>query len=171
MGTLLTLVAWSLLFVLCWPLALLALVLWPLLWLLSLPLRLGGITFEALFALLRAILLLPARVLGTHATARGRAGGAEQENEEHPHSCGAGGAVITEPTPPPGAVRCLHHRPISTLINGCRRGRGQLRRHRVRLTGCVDGIETVWALARGLPGACPGPALGLPGAIPGIPWT
>jgi hypothetical protein len=58
-----SLLLWLLLFVLCWPLALLALVLWPLLWLLSLPFRLVGITFEAVFALLRAILLLPARVL------------------------------------------------------------------------------------------------------------
>jgi hypothetical protein len=64
MGTLLTLVAWCVLFVLCWPLALLALLLWPFIWLLSLPFRLVGITFEALFALLRAVLLLPARVLG-----------------------------------------------------------------------------------------------------------
>ena len=55
---------WLLLLVLCWPLALLALVLWPLIWLLSLPFRLIGITFEALFALLRAVHLLPARVLG-----------------------------------------------------------------------------------------------------------
>jgi len=62
--TLLTLVAWCLLFVLCWPLALLALILWPFVWLLSLPFRLVGITFEALFALLRSILLLPARILG-----------------------------------------------------------------------------------------------------------
>jgi hypothetical protein len=64
MRTLLVLVGWCLLFVLCWPLALLALVLWPVIWLLSLPFRLVGITFEALFALLRAILLLPARLLG-----------------------------------------------------------------------------------------------------------
>jgi hypothetical protein len=64
MGTLLTLIAWCVLLVLCWPLALLALVLWPFVWLLSLPFRLVGITFEALFALLRAVLLLPARVLG-----------------------------------------------------------------------------------------------------------
>ena len=64
MTSLLALTGWLLLFVLCWPLALLALVLWPLVWLVSLPLRLVGITFEALFALLRAILLLPARVLG-----------------------------------------------------------------------------------------------------------
>jgi len=59
-----TLVAWLLLLVLCWPLAIIALFLWPLVWLLSLPLRLVGITFEALFALLRAVLFLPARVLG-----------------------------------------------------------------------------------------------------------
>jgi len=55
---------WLLLLVLCWPLALLALILWPIVWLVSLPFRLVGITFEALFALLRAILTLPARVLG-----------------------------------------------------------------------------------------------------------
>ena len=59
-----TLVVWLILLVLCWPLALLALVLWPLVWLLSLPFRLIGITFEAVFALLRAILFLPARLLG-----------------------------------------------------------------------------------------------------------
>ena len=64
MGPLFTLVLWCLLFVLCWPLALLALVLWPLVWLVSLPFRLIGITFEALFAALRALLFLPARLLG-----------------------------------------------------------------------------------------------------------
>ena len=64
MGSLFTLVLWCLLFVLCWPLALLALVLWPLVWLVSLPFRLIGITFEALFAALRALLFLPARLLG-----------------------------------------------------------------------------------------------------------
>jgi hypothetical protein len=59
----LTFLLWLLLFILCWPLALLALFLWPIVWLISLPFRLVGITFEALFALLRAILWLPARVL------------------------------------------------------------------------------------------------------------
>jgi hypothetical protein len=59
-----TLVFWLLLLVLCWPLALVALILWPFVWLLSLPFRLVGITFEAVFALLRAILFLPARILG-----------------------------------------------------------------------------------------------------------
>jgi len=62
-------IGWLILLVLCWPLALLALVLWPLVWLLSLPFRLVGITFEALFALLRSVLLLPARVLGYKAKA------------------------------------------------------------------------------------------------------
>jgi hypothetical protein len=60
----LTFLLWLLLFIVCWPLALLALFLWPIVWLISLPFRLVGITFEALFALLRAILWLPARVLG-----------------------------------------------------------------------------------------------------------
>ncbi len=64
MRTLIFLVFWCILFVLCWPLALLALVLFPLVWLLSLPLRLIGITVGAAFALLRAVLFLPARVLG-----------------------------------------------------------------------------------------------------------
>jgi hypothetical protein len=62
--TLIALLAWCLLLVLCWPLALLALVLWPLVWLLSLPFRLVGITFSALFAFLHALLMLPARLLG-----------------------------------------------------------------------------------------------------------
>jgi hypothetical protein len=64
MKTLIALLAWCLLLVLCWPLALLALVLWPVVWLLSLPFRLVGITFSALFAFLHALLTLPARLLG-----------------------------------------------------------------------------------------------------------
>jgi hypothetical protein len=60
----LTLVLWLLLLVVCWPLALLALVLYPFVWLLSLPLRLVGMTIEGIFALLKALILLPARALG-----------------------------------------------------------------------------------------------------------
>ncbi|MFN3862610.1 MAG: hypothetical protein ACK4R2_14210 [Roseateles sp.] len=55
---------WCLLFVLCWPLALLALLLWPLVWLITLLLRLLGIAVDGVFGLLRAIVTLPARVLG-----------------------------------------------------------------------------------------------------------
>lgn len=63
---------WLLLLAVSWPLALLALVLWPLVWLVSLPFRLAGIVVGALFALLRAILLLPARLLGGGPTAAQR---------------------------------------------------------------------------------------------------
>jgi hypothetical protein len=55
---------WLLLFVLCWPVAIAALVLWPIVWLLTLPFRLVGIAVEGAFALLRALILLPARLLG-----------------------------------------------------------------------------------------------------------
>jgi len=55
---------WLVLLFLCWPLALLALVLYPIVWLMLLPFRLLGIGVEAVFELLRAIVLLPARVLG-----------------------------------------------------------------------------------------------------------
>jgi hypothetical protein len=55
---------WLLLLVVCWPLALVALVLYPLVWLLPLPFRLVGLVFDGVFQLLRAIILLPARVLG-----------------------------------------------------------------------------------------------------------
>ncbi|HEY3381932.1 MAG TPA: hypothetical protein VGK32_09205 [Vicinamibacterales bacterium] len=58
------LLLWLILLVLCWPVALIALLLYPIVWLLLLPFRLVGIAFEGVFELLRAILLLPARVLG-----------------------------------------------------------------------------------------------------------
>ncbi|MFY2765243.1 hypothetical protein [Arenimonas sp. MALMAid1274] len=64
MKILLTAVCWCLLLVLAWPLAVAVLVLWPVLWLLSLPLRAVGIALDGLFALLRAVLMLPARLLG-----------------------------------------------------------------------------------------------------------
>ena len=64
MKSLLTFLLWCVLFVLCWPVALLALVLYPVVWLLLLPLRLVGLAVEGVFELLRALILLPARVLG-----------------------------------------------------------------------------------------------------------
>jgi hypothetical protein len=54
---------WLVLLFLCWPLALLALLLYPLVWLLLLPFRLIGIGVDAVFGLLRAVVMLPARVL------------------------------------------------------------------------------------------------------------
>jgi hypothetical protein len=55
---------WLMLLFLCWPLAMLALVMYPVVWLLCLPFRLVGIGMEAVFELLRAVLMLPARILG-----------------------------------------------------------------------------------------------------------
>ena len=63
---LMKLLLWLLLLFLCWPLALLALVLYPIVWLISLPLRLLGIAVEAVFALLAAMVKLPARLLRGH---------------------------------------------------------------------------------------------------------
>ena len=55
---------WLILLVICWPIAILALFLWPFVWLLSLPFRLVGIAFDGVFELLKAIVMLPARLLG-----------------------------------------------------------------------------------------------------------
>ena len=52
-----------LLLIVCWPLALLALVLYPLIWVILLPFRLVGIAVDGVFELIRAIFLLPARIL------------------------------------------------------------------------------------------------------------
>jgi hypothetical protein len=62
---------WLLLLVVCWPLALLALVLYPLAWLLLLPFRILGIAVDGVLSLLKAVILLPARVLGGPGRLRG----------------------------------------------------------------------------------------------------
>jgi hypothetical protein len=54
---------WCILLVLCWPLALLALVLYPLVWLILLPFRLLGIAVDGALELVRAIIMLPVRIL------------------------------------------------------------------------------------------------------------
>ncbi len=63
----LTFLLWILLLIVCWPIALLALLLYPMVWLLLLPFRLVGIAFEGVFSFLRALVMLPARVLGGRA--------------------------------------------------------------------------------------------------------
>ena len=64
MKVLITLLLWSVLFVLCWPLALAIILAWPLLWLLSIPFRIVATVMEALLAFAKALLFLPARLLG-----------------------------------------------------------------------------------------------------------
>ncbi len=65
MKVLILFVAWCILFVLCWPVALLALILLPFVWLIALPFRLTGMVLSATFAFIRAVLFLPARLLGS----------------------------------------------------------------------------------------------------------
>jgi hypothetical protein len=62
-----TFLLWLLLLVVCWPIALVAIVIYPFVWLILLPFRLVGLAFEGLFQFLRALVLLPARVLGGRA--------------------------------------------------------------------------------------------------------
>ena len=64
MKVLILFVGFCILFVLSWPIALLALVLFPLVWLIALPFRLTVIVISATFAFIRALLFLPARLLG-----------------------------------------------------------------------------------------------------------
>ncbi len=56
---------WCILLVLCWPLAILALVLYPLVWVLLIPFRLLGIAVGGVLELFRAVIFLPARLLGS----------------------------------------------------------------------------------------------------------
>ena len=67
--TVMLIILWLILFVLFWPLALLALILVPALWLLSIPFRIVFWAIEAVLRLIKAILFLPARLLGSKARA------------------------------------------------------------------------------------------------------
>jgi hypothetical protein len=64
MRFLMSFLLWCILFVLCWPIAILAIFLYPIIWIISIPLRLVGVSINALFELIKAILLLPFRVVG-----------------------------------------------------------------------------------------------------------
>jgi hypothetical protein len=63
----LTFLAWCMLFVLCWPIAVLAIVLYPIVWLLLLPFRIVGIAVGGVLAFLKGLFFLPARLLGSRA--------------------------------------------------------------------------------------------------------
>lgn len=64
MHLLFLIIAWMVLLAVSWPLALLVIVLMPLIWLLSLPFRILGVVVDAMLALIKALLFLPARILG-----------------------------------------------------------------------------------------------------------
>ncbi|HUR45547.1 MAG TPA: hypothetical protein VMZ27_06655 [Candidatus Saccharimonadales bacterium] len=65
MRILLLVIGWCVLLFFCWPMALVALILFPIVWLIALPFRLLGICIDAAFSLIRAILFLPSRLLGS----------------------------------------------------------------------------------------------------------
>jgi len=55
---------WCVLLVLCWPVAFLALVLFPVVWLICLPFRILGTVAGAMLSFIKAVLYLPARIVG-----------------------------------------------------------------------------------------------------------
>lgn len=65
MNGLATLLLWSILFVLCWPMAIVILLLWPVIWLISLPFKFIGFAFSSVFAVVAFLLLLPFRAIGS----------------------------------------------------------------------------------------------------------
>lgn len=58
-----TFLLWCLLLFLCWPLAVVAVILYPVVWLLLLPFRIVGIAVGGVLELIKAIILLPSRLL------------------------------------------------------------------------------------------------------------
>jgi hypothetical protein len=58
-----TFLLWCILLFFCWPVALAVLLLYPLVWLVLLPFRILGFAVEGVLELLKAIILLPARIL------------------------------------------------------------------------------------------------------------
>lgn len=58
-----TFLLWCILLLLCWPLALLALVAYPFVWIVLIPFRIAGIAVDGVLALVRAIVMFPARLL------------------------------------------------------------------------------------------------------------
>ena len=64
MKVLFVLIAFAILFVLCWPLALLTVLAWPIVWLICIPFVVLGIAVAAVLAFIKAVLFLPARILG-----------------------------------------------------------------------------------------------------------
>lgn len=63
MKTLIAIVLWFILLMMCWPVALALIFILPIIWLLLLPFRIVGFTLELVFKLISSILLLPFKLL------------------------------------------------------------------------------------------------------------
>jgi len=64
MKMLLGILIWLVVFAFFPLIAIAALILWPIIWLISLPIRLVFMAADAVMQLIKAVLLLPARILG-----------------------------------------------------------------------------------------------------------
>jgi hypothetical protein len=64
MRSLIAVLLWCILLVMCWPLALALIFILPIVWLILLPFRIVGLTITVLFQFIGAILMFPFRVLG-----------------------------------------------------------------------------------------------------------
>jgi hypothetical protein len=100
MRFLVALLLWSLLLVLCWPLALLLLVLWPVLWLLSIPFRIVGALLSALVAFVKALLFLPARLREENGASANAARHARLKCSERDAETESNSGVPTSACPP-----------------------------------------------------------------------
>jgi len=54
---------WLILLVMCWPIAILMVFLYPIIWLVLLPFRILGFAVDGVFAFIKALFLLPSRIL------------------------------------------------------------------------------------------------------------
>jgi hypothetical protein len=63
MRTLIAIILWCILLVICWPLAIVLIFLFPLVWLILLPFRIVGFTIEIVFKFIGAVLMFPFRLL------------------------------------------------------------------------------------------------------------
>jgi hypothetical protein len=63
MRSLIAILLWCVLLVMCWPLALALIFILPILWLLLLPFRIVGLTISVIFQFISAVLMFPFRVL------------------------------------------------------------------------------------------------------------
>ncbi|MFN9863882.1 MAG: hypothetical protein ACK55U_10795, partial [Bacteroidota bacterium] len=63
MKTLIAILLWFILLMMCWPVALALIFILPIIWLLLLPFRIVGFTLELVFKLISSILLLPFKLL------------------------------------------------------------------------------------------------------------
>jgi hypothetical protein len=64
MRSIIAILLWCILLMMCWPLAIALIFILPILWLLLLPFRIVGLTISLIFEFIGAVLMFPFRVFG-----------------------------------------------------------------------------------------------------------